>query len=141
MMQWLLQLMPQQKAKGNGVLQAGRVEGDLNNSQNSNNQTVYNIVVLGTASATVQSMEQPTQPPIQSSKLASAAALPKADTTQPQRDLLRLMAKSPALESLAEAFMRREFDTDRVKKLTNFECLRTTRYLETCIQREAQRRA
>lgn len=140
-MQWLLQLMPQQKAKGDGVLQAGRVEGDLNNSQNSNNQTVYNIVVLSTASSSVHSMEDPTQPPIQQPKLAPVAERTRADTTQPQRDLLRLMAKSPALESLAEAFMRREFDTDRVKKLTNFECLRTTRYLETCMQREAQRRA
>lgn len=133
-LQWLVQLMPQQKAKGDGNLQAGHVEGDLHTIQNSNNQTIYNIVVMSAASTTVETVEQPP-------KLVPAAARTKSDATQSQRDLLRLMAQSPVYESLAEAFMRREFDTDRVKKLTTFECLRTTRYLEACMQREAKRRA
>lgn len=140
-LQWLAKLLPQQSAKGDGNFQAGRVDGDLHNNQNSHNQVIYNIVVMGAASASVESAVQPPPPTMQPPKLAPTAVRSKTETTQSQRDLLRLMAQSPDYESLAEAFMRREFDTDRVKNLTTFECLRTTRYLQTCMQRDAKRRA
>lgn len=143
-MQWLSRLMPRQKMQdvGDGSVQVGRVGGDLTHSQKTMNQTTYNIVVMSAASnTTVETLEQPSQPPDPVPQLVPIAARPKSDATQAQRDLLRLMAQSPAHESLAEAFMRREFNTDRVKKLTTFECLRTTRYLETCMQQGTKRRA
>lgn len=141
-MQWLNKLMPKQKMQdvGDGSVQVGSVGGDLTHSQKTTNQTIYNIVVMNAESASNEDVKKPESAVTQPPKLATAARQ-KSEATTSQRDLLRLMAQSPAVESLAEAFMRREFNTDRVKKLTSFECLRTTRYLEACMQRDAAMRA
>ena len=143
LMQWLSKLMPKQKMQdvGEGSIQVGSIGGNLTHSQKTMNQTIYNIVVMNAESASNEDVKKPESTVTQPPKLAPAAARQKPEATISQRDLLRLMAQSPAVESLAEAFMRREFNTDRVKKLTSFECLRTTRYLEACMQREAKRRA
>ncbi len=141
-MKWLAKLLPKQEAKGNGNFQAGRVEGVLNNHQSTTNQTIYNIVVVSSESASNE--DGPVQPPseLRPPKLAPAAQPKKAaEATAAQRELLRFMASSPAIEARAEAFMRREFETDRVKKLSDFECVRTTKYLEACIQRATPQRA
>lgn len=143
-LQWLSKLLPKQKMQdlGDGNVQAGRVDGDLNSTQNTTNQTIYNIVVVSAENAPAEEIPKAIPSSFATPKLAPAA-LPKrpSETTPSQRDLLRLMALNPANEARAVVFMRREFSTDRVKKLTTFECLRTTRYLEACIQREAAQRA
>jgi len=142
-MQWLSKLMPKQRMQdvGEGSIQVGSVGGNLTHSQKTMNQTIYNIVVMNAESASNEDVKKPESAVTQPPKLAPAAARQKPEATTSQRDLLRLMAQSPAVESLAEAFMRREFNTDRVKKLTSFECLRTTRYLEACMRRDAAMRA
>ena len=141
-LQWLAKLLPKQEAKGDGNFQAGRVDGDLNNHQSTTNQTIYNIVVVSSESASnvVGPVQEPSEVP--PPKLAPAAQMKKApEATTSQRELLRFMSTSPAIEARAEAFMRREFETDRVKKLSDFECVRTTKYLEACIQRATAKRA
>ncbi|WP_218241536.1 hypothetical protein [Comamonas fluminis] len=127
---------------GDGNIQAGRVDGDLNNHLSTTNQTIYNIVVVSSESASNEdgTVQAPTE--LQPPKLAPTAQPKKAaEATTAQRELLRFMASSPAIEARAEAFMRREFETDRVKKLSDFECVRTTKYLEACIQRATAQRA
>ena len=143
LLQWLSKLLPKQKMQdlGDGNIQAGRVDGDLNHNQNTSNQTIYNIVVMNAERASNEDVSKSFAGVCQPPKLTPTASRPRTDATQSQRGLLRLMAQSPANESLAEVFMRSEFDTDRVKNLTTFECLRTTRYLEACMQREAAMRA
>lgn len=141
-MKRLVKLLPKQEAKGDGNFQAGRVNGDLHSHQSTTNQTIYNIVVVNAEGASNE--DGPVQEPadVQSPKLTPVSQSKKSyEATSAQRELLRFMATSPANEARAEAFMRREFETDRVKKLSDFECLRTTRYLETCMQRDAQRLA
>ena len=136
LLQWFSNLLLQQKMQdlGDGNIQAGRIEGDLNNNQSHTNQTIYNIVVVSPESTPAEMREPTTSSP---PKLAAAISVKKApEATQSQRDLLRLMAQSSVNEARAEIFMRREFATDRVKKLTSFECLRTIRYLEACVQRD-----
>lgn len=140
MMQWLLQLLPQQKAKGDGNLQAGRIEGDLNNSQHSNNHTVYNFLVVSAATS-AESVVTPEAPQPSQSQTKVTPLAPGLKVTQPQRDLLRFMAQSAANEARAEFFMQREFGTVRVKRLSEFECHRTTRYVEACIRRELDKTA
>lgn len=143
-MQWLSKLMPKQKMQdvGDGSVQVGSVGGDLIHTQKTMNQTIYNIVVVSSESASNEDglVHESSEKPFP--KMPPAVQAKKTpDVTTAQRELLRFMASSLAIEARAEAFMRREFGTDRVKRLTTFECLRTTRYLETCIQREAKRRA
>ena len=137
-MQWLSKLMPKQKMQdvGEGSIQVGSVGGNLTHSQKTMNQTIYNIFVMNAESASNEDVQKPESAVTQPPKLAPVAeARPKPEATSSQRALLRLMAKNAAIESLAEAFMRREFDTDRVKRLSTFECNRTIRYLEVCMQR------
>ena len=144
LLQWLSKLLSSQKMQelGDGNIQAGRIEGDLNNHQSNTNQTIYNIVVVSSERASNEDglVQDPSEmsPP----KMAPTAHTKKApDATTAQRELLRFMASSPAIEARAETFMRREFETDRVKKLSDFECVRTTKYLEACIQQAAAKRA
>ena len=142
-MQWLSKLMPKQKMQdvGEGSIQVGSVGGNLTHSQKTMNQTIYNIVVMSAENASNEEASDPGPAVLQLPKLAPAPSKAKTETTPSQRELLRLMASSPANEARAEVFMRREFSTDRVKRLSSFECTRTIRYLETCMQREAQRQA
>ena len=143
-MQWLSKLMLRQKMQdvGDGNIQTGRVDGDLNNHQSTTNQTIYNIVVVSSESASNEDGPVQEQSEVAPPKLAPAVQPKKlSEATTAQRELLRFMASSPAIEARAEAFMRREFETDRVKKLSDFECVRTTKYLEACIQRATAKRA
>lgn len=132
-MQWLIKLLPKQKMQhvGDGNVQAGRVEGDLNHTQNNSTHNVYNTYLMFSAETSVVEAKPGgvvVQPP--------GVPVKKVGATSEQHDLLRLMRQSPANEARAEAFMLREFKTDRVKRLRAFECLRTMRYVEACIKRD-----
>ncbi len=135
MMEWLLKLLPKQKMQdvGHGNVQAGRVEGDLCNTQHSNNQTIYNTYVVMSAQAST-TMKQP--PERATAPLKPVTPSKSGETTCYQRELLRFMGQSDVNEARAEFFMQREFGTVWVKNLDELQCRRTSRYVEACIRNE-----
>lgn len=127
-MQWLLKLLPKQKMQevGEGSIQAGRVGGDLNHSQNTDNsRTVVNhnttVLLMGSPGLA------PTSPTV-SEKDGQAEADRLA--------VLKLMRESETLKARARAFMKREFGDALVKALDGKQAFRTRRYLETCLERD-----
>ena len=138
LMQWLSKLMPKQKMQdvGDGCIQVGSVGGDLTHSQKTMTQTIYNntiyVMAGGQPAANenrpASSME--TQPP----------ATEKRPATSEQLEVLRIMRMSSAAREYAEAFMQRHFNTIRVKSLDDLQCKRTRRWVETCIENDAQPR-
>ena len=126
MMQWLLQLLPKQKMQGlgDGNVQAGRVGGDVNHTQHSTTQHIYNTFYLlpsdtGAANEANKAVQEP-------------------PATPEQHEVLRLMRLGPSAKSYAEDFMLKQFKTVRVKSLDDLQCKRTRRWIEVCLQNEAR---
>lgn len=133
-LQWLVKLLPQQKAKGDGNFQAGRVDGDLNNNQNTTHQTIYNNTIY------VMAPDQPAANESQPAPLMEkpSPAAEKRPATAEQLEVLRIMRMSTEAKECAEAFMKRHFKTIRVKSLDDLQCKRTRRWVETCLEKDAQ---
>lgn len=127
MMQWLSKLLPKQKMlnAGDGNVQAGRVQGDLNHSQNT--QTVYNntIFVLPGKDAALSTCA------FEAAKGAGEQVI-----AEERLALLRLMRTDDSLETRGRAFMHREFGGAYVKGLERGQVFRTRRYLEACINND-----
>ena len=138
-MQWLLQLLPQQKIKGDENLQVGRIDGQLIYTQRTDNsQTIYNhTVYVLNAEPTEQA---PPAEPAERPALTVAVAPLRTENTKliesEQLALLRLMRSSNRLEGLGRAFMRREFGDAYVKGLSRAQVYRTMRYLQACSSKE-----
>lgn len=134
-LQWLTKLLPQQKAKGDGNFQAGRVDGDLNNNQNTTHQTIYNNTIY------VMAADQPAANESRPAPLmdVSLPAAEKKPATPEQLEVLRLMRLSPAANAYAEDFMQAQFNTIRVKRLNDLECRRTKGWVEACLRNDAAR--
>jgi hypothetical protein len=133
MMQRLLkQLMPKQKMQdlGDGNVQAGRVVGDLNHSQHSTTQHIYNTFYV-VADASAANDRRP-------ASADSATQAKEAPASPEQHEVLRLMRSSPAAKAYAEDFMQKQFGTIRVKRLDDQQCKRTRRWVEVCLQNEAR---
>lgn len=132
MMQWLLQLLPQQKAKGQGNVQVGSVGGDFSNTQNNSNQAVYIFINQEAA------VNAPSSPgPIQSSAVdpstpTQATAAPSLSDDQAY--ILKVMRYEPELGALAERFMRKQFQTSYVKGLSSHQARRVVLYIYKCAE-------
>lgn len=133
-LQWLTKLLPQQKVKGDGNFQAGRVEGNLSNTQTTTHQTIYNNTIY------VMATDQPAANESQPAPLMAAppSAADKKPATAEQLEVLRIMRMSTAARDYAEAFMRRHFNTTRVKSLDDLQCKRTRCWVDACLERDAQ---
>lgn len=140
-LQWLAKLLPKQNAKGDGNFQAGRVDGDLNNNQNTTHQTIYNTFYVMASDPTATPAANESRPvPLE---LLAVSATEKRPATPEQLEVLRLMRVSSAAKSYAEEFMQTQFKTIRVKSLDDLQCKRTRRWVEVCLDNElkAQTRA
>lgn len=134
MMQWLFQqLMPKQKMQdlGDGNVQAGRVAGDLNHSQHSTTQHIYNTFYV------VAPGDEATNDRKKSVGREKPPPGHEQPTSPGQREVLRLMRLSPSAKAYAEDFMQKNFGTTRVKRLNDLECRRTKGYVEACLKNEA----
>lgn len=140
-MEWLQKLLPKQKMQdvGHGNVQAGRVEGDLQNTQHSNNQTIYNNFYLLSPDPKLgvsQELKRPSFP--ERSADSGEAALQKPATYE-QLEVLRIMRCSPSAQAYAEDFMRNQFGSIRVKGLNDLECRRTKAWVQACLKNEMSR--
>ena len=136
-LQWLAKLLPQQKAKGDGNFQAGRVDGDLNNNQNTTHQTIYNTYYVMTSDSPAPAAANESRPaPLVVEPTVSDAE--KKPATVEQLEVLRLMRSSERANSYAEVFMQKHFKTSRVKRLNDLQCRRTKGYVLARLKREAE---
>ncbi len=133
-MQWLLQLLPQQKAKGQGNVQVGNVGGDFSNTQNNSNQTLIFIM-----SSEQQAMvpTPPTKPAVmpQAPRISptnQVAASPSI--TDDQAYILKVMRHEEELGALAERFMKKQFQTTYVKGLSAPQARRVVLYIYKCAE-------
>jgi hypothetical protein len=138
MMQRLLkQLLPKQKMQdlGDGNVQAGRVAGDLNHSQHSTTQHIYNTFYL------VAGSEEATNDRKQPAGRENVPVATELPASAGQHEVLRLMRSSPSAKTYAEDFMQKTFGTIRVKSLNDMQCRRTKAYVEACLKNEAVKTA
>ena len=142
MMQWLIQLLPQQKAKGQGNVQVGSVGGDFSNTQNNSSQAVYIFINHE------QQVNVPTQtlPPVADPIPKPAIAIPAPATpslSEDQAYILKVMRYEEELGALAERFMKKQFQTTYVKGLTSHQARRVVLYIYKCAENRnaAQQRA
>lgn len=132
-LQWLAKLLPKQNAKGDGNFQAGRVDGDLNNNQNTTHQIIYNNTIYVMAADEPAANESRPAPLV----VTPSSAAEKKPATTEQLEVLRIMRMSTSARDYAEAFMRNHFGTTRVKSLNDLQCKRTRRWVEACLERDA----
>lgn len=135
-MQWLLQLLPQQKAKGQGNVQVGSVGGDFSNTQNNSSQTVY-IFVNHEQQAHVPPQLRPERPPVVDPVPKPAIAIQAAATpslSEDQAYILKVMRHEEELGALAERFMKKQFQTTYVKGLSSHQARRVVLYIYKCAE-------
>lgn len=131
-LQWLAKLLPKQNAKGDGNFQAGRVDGDLNNNQNTTQQIIYNNTIYLMAADQPAANESRPAPLVETPPPAE-----KTPATTEQLEVLRIMRMSTSARNYAEAFMQNHFGTTRVKSLNDLQCKRTRLWVQACLERDA----
>lgn len=142
-MQWLLQLLPKQKMQdlGDGNIQAGRVGGDVNHSQHSTTQHIYNTFYVVSSEPIADAAANESRPAPLEPMLGPQDTATHKPATPEQHEVLRIMRSSPSANAYAEEFMQKQFGTTRVKRLNDLECRRTKGYVEACLKNEAARSA
>ena len=124
LMKWVARLLPKQTMTdtGDNSVQAGKILGNLNHTQ-TNNTYHYNIIIAA---------ESSTAPATKSQKYEAPAMY-----ATKQDELLALMRSCTLADTTAMRFMRREFQSTYVKRLSDRQASRVISYVETVLRQQS----